>query len=62
VTAWNALYGPRPLRLGETVLALGTGGVSIFALQFTHAAGVRVIVTSSRAGPMSEKTIVIRIG
>lgn len=33
VTAWNALYGLRPVRTGETVLVLGTGGVSIFALQ-----------------------------
>lgn len=33
VTAWNALYGLRPVRPGETVLVLGTGGVSIFALQ-----------------------------
>ncbi len=48
VTAWNALYGGGPLRPGETVLALGTGGVSIFALQLAHAAGARVIVTSSR--------------
>jgi NADPH:quinone reductase-like Zn-dependent oxidoreductase len=47
VTAWNALYGGRPLRTGETVLVLGTGGVSIFALQFAHAAGARVIATSS---------------
>ena len=47
VTAWNALYAGRPLRTGETVLVLGTGGVSIFALQFAHAAGARVIATSS---------------
>jgi NADPH:quinone reductase-like Zn-dependent oxidoreductase len=47
VTAWNALYGGRPLRAGETVLVLGTGGVSVFALQFAHAAGARVIATSS---------------
>jgi NADPH:quinone reductase-like Zn-dependent oxidoreductase len=47
VTAWNALYAGRPLRAGETVLVLGTGGVSIFALQFAHAAGARVIATSS---------------
>ena len=32
---------------GDTVLCLGTGGVSTFALQFAHAAGARVIVTSS---------------
>ncbi|WP_207477101.1 zinc-dependent alcohol dehydrogenase family protein [Arenibaculum pallidiluteum] len=47
VTAWNALYGLRSLQAGETVLVLGTGGVSIFALQFAHAAGARVIATSS---------------
>ncbi len=47
VTAWNALYAGRPLRAGETVLILGTGGVSIYALQFAHAAGARVIATSS---------------
>ena len=47
VTAWNALYAGRPLRTGETVLVLGTGGVSIFALQFAKAAGARVIATSS---------------
>ena len=47
VTAWNALYAARPLGLGETVLILGTGGVSIFALQFAKAAGARVIATSS---------------
>jgi NADPH:quinone reductase-like Zn-dependent oxidoreductase len=47
VTAWNALYGGRSLRAGETVLVLGTGGVSVFALQFAQAAGARVIATSS---------------
>ena len=47
VTAWNALYGLTPLRAGETVLTLGTGGVSIFAIQFARAAGARVIATSS---------------
>ena len=33
VTSWNALYGLKPLKTGETVLVLGTGGVSVFALQ-----------------------------
>ena len=47
VTAWNALYAGRPLKAGESVLVLGTGGVSVFALQFAHAAGARVIATSS---------------
>jgi NADPH:quinone reductase-like Zn-dependent oxidoreductase len=47
-TAWNALMnvGAR-VKPGDTVLSLGTGGVSMFALQFAHAAGARVIVTSS---------------
>ncbi|MBW4024680.1 MAG: NAD(P)-dependent alcohol dehydrogenase [Proteobacteria bacterium] len=47
VTAWNALYGLAPLEPGQTVLVLGTGGVSIFGLQLAHAAGARVIATSS---------------
>lgn len=47
VTAWNALYGGRPVKAGERVLILGTGGVSCFALQFAKAAGAYVIATSS---------------
>ena len=47
VTAWNALFALRPLQPGQTVLVLGTGGVSMFALQFARAAGARVIATSS---------------
>jgi NADPH:quinone reductase-like Zn-dependent oxidoreductase len=47
VTAWNALFGGHPLVSGQSVLVLGTGGVSIFALQLAHAAGARVIATSS---------------
>ena len=47
VTAWNALYGLHALQPGQSVLVLGTGGVSVFALQFAHAAGARVIATSS---------------
>lgn len=46
LTAWSALFGNRPLRPGETVLVQGTGGVSLFALQFASASGARVIVTS----------------
>lgn len=47
VTAWQALFRRGDLKAGETVLALGTGGVSIFALQLAVAAGARVIITSS---------------
>lgn len=44
VTAWNALRG---LQSGQTMLTLGTGGVSLFAIQLAKAIGARVIVTSS---------------
>ena len=48
VTAWNAVMeGPRPARPGSRVLILGTGGVSLFALQLARAAGAEVIATSS---------------
>ena len=49
LTAWNALYGVvgKSLKPGDTVLTQGTGGVSMFALQFAKAAGARVISTTS---------------
>ncbi|KAI1378096.1 NAD(P)-binding protein [Hypoxylon crocopeplum] len=47
LTSWNALYGLKPLKPGETVLVQGTGGVSIFALQLAKAAGATVIATTS---------------
>ncbi len=47
VTAWNALVVSGRIRAGETVLTLGTGGVSIFALQIAKHFGARVISTSS---------------
>ncbi|KAF9465609.1 hypothetical protein BDZ94DRAFT_326875 [Collybia nuda] len=47
VTAYNALLGPVPIKAGDHVLILGTGGVSIFALQFALSSGATVIVTSS---------------
>jgi NADPH:quinone reductase-like Zn-dependent oxidoreductase len=47
VTAWNCLIDSGGLKAGETVLLLGTGGVSIFGLQFCRMAGARAIVTSS---------------
>lgn len=56
LTAWNALYGLKPLQPGQTVLTQGTGGVSIFALQFAKAAGARVIATTSS----SEKADLLR--
>lgn len=47
VTAWNALFEGKRVKPGDTVLTLGTGGVSIMALQLAKTAGARVIVTSS---------------
>ena len=47
LTAWNALVESGNLRAGETVLILGTGGVSIFAVQIAKHFGARVIATSS---------------
>ncbi|KAJ5109912.1 hypothetical protein N7532_002557 [Penicillium argentinense] len=38
-TSWNALYGLKPIKFGQVVLVQGTGGVSIFGLQFAKAAG-----------------------
>jgi NADPH:quinone reductase-like Zn-dependent oxidoreductase len=47
VTAWSALVTQGGLKAGDTLLVLGTGGVSLFALQFARLFGARVIVTSS---------------
>ncbi len=46
MTAWHALFVRGHLTAGETVLTLGTGGVSLFAAQFAQMAGARVIMTS----------------
>ncbi|KAF8130167.1 hypothetical protein EV363DRAFT_1432092 [Boletus edulis] len=47
LTAYNALHGPVPLKGGDYVLVLGTGGVSIFGAQIALASGATVIMTSS---------------
>ena len=47
VTAWHALMIACQVQPGHTVLVLGTGGVSLFALQLAKAAGARVLITSS---------------
>jgi NADPH:quinone reductase-like Zn-dependent oxidoreductase len=49
VTAWHALVEIGNLKAGDIVLIQGSGGVSIFALQFAKMAGARVIATSSSA-------------
>lgn len=47
LTAWNALVGGQPVRAGQTVVLLGTGGVSVFGLQFAKLLGARTVITSS---------------
>jgi NADPH:quinone reductase-like Zn-dependent oxidoreductase len=49
LTAWHALIVGGSLKPGDTVLTQGTGGVSIFALQFARLAGARVIATSGHS-------------
>jgi NADPH:quinone reductase-like Zn-dependent oxidoreductase len=46
-TAWHALVSVGELKAGDTILLLGTGGVSIFGLQIAKALGATVIITSS---------------
>ncbi|KAL4867285.1 hypothetical protein BDV12DRAFT_209960 [Aspergillus spectabilis] len=56
VTAWNALFGGnggRKVGRGEWVLTQGTGGVSLFAVQFAKSVGARVIATTSSAEKVS---------
>lgn len=52
LTAWRALFEDARLRPGDTVLLQGTGGVSIFGLQFAKAAGYKTIITSSSAAKL----------
>ncbi|MFH1465397.1 MAG: NAD(P)-dependent alcohol dehydrogenase [Pseudomonadota bacterium] len=47
LTAWSALVTYGGLKAGDTVLTLGTGGVSVFALQIARLLGARVIATTS---------------
>lgn len=47
VTAWHALHVVAHVKPGDTVLSLGTGGVSTFGVQLARLAGARVVVTSS---------------
>jgi NADPH:quinone reductase-like Zn-dependent oxidoreductase len=54
IAAWNALAAIPPTALaGATVVTQGTGGVSLFALQFAKVRGARVIATSSSAGKLA---------
>lgn len=53
VTAWTSLSGVKP---GEVVLTLGTGGVSLFALQLAKQQGARVVATTSSAAKAAKLT------
>jgi NADPH:quinone reductase-like Zn-dependent oxidoreductase len=53
LTAWHALAVSGDLRAGESVLTLGTGGVSVFALQFAKLFSARVIATTGSEEKMS---------
>src|SRR5262245_13323918 len=53
VTAWNAAMVKGRLRPGQTLVTLGTGGVSLFAAQFALLAGARVIATTSTAAKLA---------
>ncbi len=48
VTAWHALVTEGSVKAGDTVLTLGTGGVSLFAVQFARLLGARVLATSGQ--------------
>lgn len=54
LTAWRALFGEIHTGPSDVVLVQGTGGVSIFALQFAKAAGAKVIITSSADEKLSQ--------
>jgi len=54
LTAWRALMVEARIKPGDWVLTQGTGGVSIFALQFAKAAGARVIATSSSPAKLAK--------
>lgn len=57
LTAWSALVDEGNLKPGQTVLIQGTGGVSIFALQFALFLGARVIITSSSDAKLARAAV-----
>lgn len=54
LTAWTALAGATPIRAGHSVLVLGSGGVSLFALQLARIVGAKVIATTSSAAKVDQ--------
>lgn len=57
VTAWHALVVSGGIQAGQTVLILGAGGVSVFALQFARMHGARVVGTSSSADKLARAAV-----
>lgn len=56
VTAWNGLFGGRPLARGEHLVVIGSGGVSLFGAQIARALGARVsVVTRHDLDPRWER-------
>ena len=53
ITAWSAVVTQGKVKAGDVVLIQGTGGVSVFALQFAKMSGARVIATSSSADKLA---------
>jgi len=63
VTAWHAMMEHAKLIAGQTVLLQGTGGVSVFGLQFAHAMGIQVVITSSSDAKLARaKTLGAALG
>ncbi|QID19027.1 NAD(P)-dependent alcohol dehydrogenase [Nitrogeniibacter mangrovi] len=54
LTAWRSMFEVGQLKPGQRVLLLGTGGVSIWALQMAHAAGLEAIITSSSDAKLAQ--------
>lgn len=54
LTAWNAVVEQSTLKLGDSILIIGTGGVSVFSLQFAKLAGYQIIITSSSDEKLKE--------
>jgi NADPH:quinone reductase-like Zn-dependent oxidoreductase len=56
VTAWNAIVEAGKAKAGDTVLLIGTGGVSIFGVQIAKALGLKAVITSSSDDKLARAT------
>jgi len=53
VTAWSALNGPVPVKAGDTIVTIGSGGVPVFAIQIAKLLGAKVIALTSKDSKIS---------